>query len=136
MGLGNSPSSNGSSSPVPQTMSSVPNSIANTTSLNPQQGTDQHSVLFSSSGSHSTTNNHTFGLQNGGIISTGVPKTSSDSFIVKEWPENLRSLLPNLNDVSHNQGVQFASTNTPPPPPVFGARHAPMQGNTQKGKLI
>jgi hypothetical protein len=134
MGLGNNSSNNGSSSPIPQTMSNLPNNIAHSSSLHPQHGTNQQSVLFPSNGNHSATNNHTFGLQNG-IVSTGVCKTASESFTVKEWPENLRSLLPNLNGGSHNQGVQFAG-DTPTPPPVFGAPHTPMQGNTQNGKPI
>lgn len=136
MGLGNNSSNNGSSSPIPQTMSSLPNNFAHSSSLNPQQGTNQQSILFASNGNYSTTNNHTFSLQNGDIVSTCVPKAATESFTVKEWPENLRSLLPNLNGGAHNQGVQFAGTNTPPPPPVFGAPHTPIQGNTQKGKQI
>jgi len=135
MGLGNNSSNNGSSSPIPQTVSNLPNNIAHSSSLNSQQGSNQQSVLFSSNGSHSATNNHTLGLQNGGgTIHAGVAKTASESFTMKEWPENVRSLLPNLNGGSHSQGVQFASSSNPLPPPAFGAPHAPVQGNSQKGK--
>ena len=136
MGLGNSSSNNGSSSPIPQTVSTLPNNIAHSSSLNAQQGSIQLSVLFSANGGHITTNYHTLGLQNGVSIHSCVAKTSSESFTMKEWPENVRSLLPNLNGGSHSQSVQFASTSTPLPPPSFRVPHAPVQGNTQKGKLI
>ncbi|XP_069694336.1 probable serine/threonine-protein kinase DDB_G0267686 isoform X2 [Periplaneta americana] len=124
MGLGNNPntSNNGSASPIPQPMSSISN--------NSQQGTNPQSILFSSNGSHSNSNSHPYALQNG-----GVAKSPGESFTVKEWPENLRSLLPTL---SSGQSVPFAGTNTPPPPPgsinaVFGAPHTSLHGNTQKG---
>lgn len=135
MGLGNSSSNNGSSSPIPQTMSSIPNNFVHSSPLNSQQGTNQQSILFSSNGNYNT-NNHTFSLQNGDIVNTGVPKAATEAFTIKEWPENPRSLLPNLNGGSHSQGVHFAGTNTPPPPAVFGAPHTPIQGNTQKGKQL
>lgn len=135
MGLGNNSSNNGSSSPIPQTMSNLPNNIAHSSTLNSQQVSNQQSVLFCANGNHITTNNHTLGLQNGGTIHTAVAKTANESFTMKEWPENVRSLLPNLNGGSHSQGVQFAGTSTPLPPPAFGVPHAPVQGNTQKGKL-
>lgn len=124
MGIGNNPSSsnNSSGSPIPQSMSSI--------SSNTQQGTNPQSILFSSNGSHSSNSSHPFGMQNG-----SVAKSSGESFGVKEWPENLRSLLPTL---SSGQSGPFAGTNTQPPPPgsinaVFGTSHTPLHINSQKG---
>ncbi|XP_066997357.2 uncharacterized protein [Anabrus simplex] len=149
MGLSNTTSSsnNGTSSPLPQPLNNVTNNIAHSTPLSSQASVSSSSILFPHTHVHGSTAGqlaNTYSLQNGSVINStsSLLKTGAETFTVKEWSENLRSLLPNLNDNGSERqspvSVAFSGRNTPSPPPCsqnisFSTQsHPSVQSNSQK----